>query len=83
MSTSVPPPGSLILLIHGCQSPDASFVVAFLRQLFAERGYPTLSIQMPVLSSTASCQDYVTTSPDASDRMTAAIEYLTQQQQKN
>ena len=79
-----PPPGSVVLLIHGSgQGPDTPFVIAPLRQLFAERGYSTLSIQMPVLSSTASYQDYVTTLPDASDRITAAIEYLTQQQQKN
>jgi broad specificity phosphatase PhoE len=72
------------LLIHGFrQGPDTPFVIAPLRQLFVERGYPTLSIHMPVLLSTASYQDYVTTLPDASDRITAAIEYLTQQQQKN
>jgi pimeloyl-ACP methyl ester carboxylesterase len=83
VSTSITPPpkGSVVLLIHGSgQGPDTPFVIAPLRQLFAESGYPTLSIQMPVLSNDASYEDYVATFPDSSDRITAAISYLTQQQ---
>ena len=83
VSTNVTPPptGSVVLLIHGSgRGPDTPFVIAPLRQLFAESGYPTLSIQMPVLSSDASYLDYVATFPDSSNRITAAILYLTQQQ---
>ena len=80
-SISPPPSGSVVLLIHGSgQGPDTPFVIAPLRQLFAESGYPTLSIQMPVLSNDASYLDYAATFPDSSNRITAAISYLTQQQ---
>lgn len=82
-SVSQPPSGSVILLIHGSgQGPDTPFVIAPLRELLAERGYPTLSIQMPVLSENTSYADYQTTLPDARSRIIAAIEYL-KKQQKN
>jgi pimeloyl-ACP methyl ester carboxylesterase len=75
---------SAILLIHGSgQGPDTPFVIAPLRELLAEQGYPTLSIQMPVLAEEgAPYKKYVEKFPDARQRITAAIDYLVGQNKK-
>jgi hypothetical protein len=65
------------VLAHGVGvHPDYGWI-GQLRVLLADAGYATLSIQMPVRSrETTSGDDYVSTFPDATSRLTAAHEWL-------
>ena len=51
-----------------------------LRVAMAERGYVTLSVQMPVLAATAGREDYVALFEIAGDRIEAALRWLRAQQ---
>ncbi len=83
-NTSVNSAQSAILLIDGSgQGPDTPFLIAPLRELLAESGYPTLSIQMPVLADDAPYKNYESTFPDARQRISAALDYLARQNKKN
>ena len=65
-----------VIIAHGRGwSPDFE-LYGTLRTLIAERGYATLSIQMPVLPSTAILGLYVPLYPDARERFQLAVDFL-------
>lgn len=66
-----------LVLVHGVGvNPDFG-MIGILRARMADLGYPTLSIQMPVVSKEASVDDYYPKLfPDAADRMMRAAEWL-------
>ena len=64
------------IIAHGRGwSPDYELYGA-LRTKLADAGYSTLSIQMPVLPSTAKLGDYIPTFPDADERIALAVDWL-------
>lgn len=66
-----------VIIMHGRGfHPDWSDVAYPLRVGLAERGWNTLSIQMPVLDKEAKYYDYVEILPDAFPRIEAAIDFL-------
>jgi pimeloyl-ACP methyl ester carboxylesterase len=65
-----------VVVAHGRGwSPDYD-LYGELRTRLADAGYSTLSIQMPVLPSTARIGDYLPTFPDADERLALAIDWL-------
>jgi pimeloyl-ACP methyl ester carboxylesterase len=65
-----------VVIAHGRGwSPDYDLYGALRTQL-SDAGYSTLSIQMPVLPSTAKIGDYLPTFPDADERLALAIAWL-------
>lgn len=74
--TEAEKPRGAAIIAHGRGwSPDFE-LYGILRQKLAERGYTTLSIQLPVLGGGAKIGDYIPTYPDAGDRFVLATEYL-------
>ena len=66
-----------IVLVHGVGVHPDHGVIGILRDKLAERGYSTLSIQMPVQSKEAQVDDYYPKLfPDAADRMAKAADWL-------
>jgi predicted alpha/beta-fold hydrolase len=66
-----------VILAHGRgQGPDSNVVSTLRKNINKELGFHTLSLQMPVLSST-NYLDYAPTFPDAFKTIQAAIDYLT------
>lgn len=66
-----------VILAHGRgQGPDSHVVSPLRKAINKELGFHTLSLQMPVLSST-NYLDYAPTFPDAFKAIQAAIDYLT------
>jgi pimeloyl-ACP methyl ester carboxylesterase len=64
------------IIAHGRGwSPDYD-LYGVLRTKLADAGYSTLSIQLPVLPSTAKLGDYLPTFPDASERFGLAVGWL-------
>ena len=69
-------PRAALILVHGAGvHPDFGLVGA-LRAGLADRGYTTLSIQMPVLAADANTAGYPALFPEAGERIAAAIDYL-------
>jgi pimeloyl-ACP methyl ester carboxylesterase len=76
-------PRGAIIIAHGRGwSPDFE-LYGELRTRLAERNYTTLSLQMPVLPSTAILGLYVPLYPDARERFQLAIDYLKRKGYKN
>ncbi len=74
--TDAKEPRGAVIVAHGRGwSPDFE-LYGTLRTLIAERGYATLSIQMPVLPSTAILGLYVPLYPDARERFQLAVDFL-------
>ena len=73
------PQGALIIMHGRGFHPDWADAVNPLRVGLAERGWNTLSIQMPVLEKTAKYYDYEPIFDEAIPRIDAAIEFLKQQ----
>ena len=66
-----------VILAHGRgQGPDSNVVGPLRKSINKELGFHTLSLQMPMLSST-NYLDYAPTFPDAFKAIQAAIDYLT------
>lgn len=65
-----------ILLVHGMGVHPDFGVIGELRALLADRGYATLSVQMPVLASDAPAEGYPELFPDAGDRLDAALAWI-------
>ncbi len=66
-----------IILLHGRgMHPDWPNVIHPLRTALAERGWYTLSLQMPVLGKDATYYDYVAILPAAVPRIEAGIRFL-------
>ena len=71
-----PQPTGLIIL-HGIGvHPDYPEVINPLRVGLAERGWSTLSLQLPILPNEASGEDYAPLIPDALPRIRAGVEHL-------
>jgi pimeloyl-ACP methyl ester carboxylesterase len=51
-------------------------LISTLRTALADRGYTTLSVQMPVLAQEAKPQDYPPTFGEAGERLKVAVEFL-------
>jgi pimeloyl-ACP methyl ester carboxylesterase len=69
-------PRGAVIVAHGRGwSPDYE-LYGRLRTKIAEAGYTTLSIQMPVLDSTAKFGEYIPLYPDASERIRLATDFL-------
>ncbi|HEX5093260.1 MAG TPA: DUF3530 family protein [Burkholderiales bacterium] len=69
-------PRGAVIVAHGRGwSPDFE-LYGQLRTKIAEAGYTTLSIQMPVLDSTAKFGEYIPLYPDARERIRLAAEFL-------
>ncbi len=65
-----------VVIVHGRGwSPDYD-LYGELRTQLADAGYSTLSIQMPVLPGTAKIGDYLSTFPDADERLSLAVGWL-------
>mgnify|MGYP001821896929 FL=1 len=68
-----------IIIMHGIGiHPDYPTVINPLRVGLAERGWHTLSIQLPVLPNEAEAKDYTPLVPEATSRVKAAKQYLQQ-----
>ena len=74
--TEAKKPKGAVIVAHGRGwSPDYE-LYGILRTRLADLGYTTLSIQLPVLPSTAILGLYVPLYPDARERFHLAVEYL-------
>jgi len=74
--TEAAKPRGAVIIAHGRGwSPDYE-LYGTLRTRLAEMGYTTLSIQLPVLPSTAILGLYVPLYPDARERFQLAVDYL-------
>jgi pimeloyl-ACP methyl ester carboxylesterase len=72
-----------IILAHGRGwSPDFE-LYGVLRLKLAEKGYSTLSIQLPVLGGGAKVGDYMITYPDSQERFALAADWLVAKGYKN
>jgi pimeloyl-ACP methyl ester carboxylesterase len=65
-----------VVLVHGIGMHPDWALINVLRSQLPERGYATLSIQMPVLAADAKAEDYPPTFPEAADRIAAAVSFL-------
>ena len=65
-----------VILVHGMGVHPDFGINNVLRTRLAERGYTTLSIQMPVQVADAVPGDYVATFPEASERISKAVTFL-------
>ncbi|MGC1816756.1 MAG: DUF3530 family protein [Casimicrobiaceae bacterium] len=65
-----------VIVVHGLGvNPDWE-LIGVLRTALADRGFATLSVQMPVLAADAPAADYVDLYPDAGARLSAALAWL-------
>lgn len=65
-----------VILVHGMGVHPDFGVIGELRALLADRGYASLSVQMPVLAADAAAEGYADLFPDAGDRLDAALAWL-------
>lgn len=66
-----------LLLLHGSgQGPNTTFLIGPLREAFTDKGYTTLSIQLPVISDNADYALYTSEFPLAISRINTAINFL-------
>jgi len=78
-ATSDPVRGGVIL-VHGSGAhPNWQDVIHPLRTQLPERGWSTLSVQMPVLANDAEYQEYAPLFDEVAPRLDAAVDYLKQQ----
>jgi len=69
-----------VILVHGSGAhPNWQDVIHPLRTQLPERGWSTLSIQMPVLANDAEYQEYAPLFDEVAPRLDAAVDYLKQQ----
>lgn len=69
-------PRAGVLLVHSMGMHPDFGVTGELRAALADRGYTTLSIQMPVLASDAKSDDYLALFPEAGERIAAGLARL-------
>ena len=65
-----------VLLVHGAGVHPDHGVIGTLRVALADRGFTTLSIQMPVLAADARAEDYLPLFPEAGERIASAAAWL-------
>jgi hypothetical protein len=65
-----------VIVVHGMGvNPDWN-LIGVLRMALADRGFATLSVQMPVLAADAPREDYGALYPDAGERLASAVGWL-------
>lgn len=69
-------PKAALIIVHGLGIHPDWGLIGVLRSQLADRGYTTLSVQMPVLDSAAKVSAYPATFPDASQRLQLAVDFL-------
>jgi pimeloyl-ACP methyl ester carboxylesterase len=67
---------SAVVLVHGMGVHPDWGMIGVLRGALADRGYTTLSVQMPVLKNEATANDYRPTFPQAKERLKLAVDFL-------
>jgi pimeloyl-ACP methyl ester carboxylesterase len=73
-----------VILLHGRGAhPDWPQVIQPLRTQLPEKGWATLSLQMPVLSSDTYDRDYVPLFDEVPERIKAALDFLSQKNINN
>lgn len=65
-----------IIAVHGRGVHPDWGMIGVLRSSLADQGYTTLSVQMPVLKNDANDEDYVSTFPEAKERLRLAVDFL-------
>src|SRR5262245_29765789 len=65
-----------VILVHGRGAHPDARLISPLRIQLPERGYATLSVQMPVLGAEASSEEYPPLFPEAAERLRAAVAFL-------
>ena len=75
--------GAVVILHSRGFHPDWEDTIHPLRVQLSEKGWRTLSLQMPVLEKSAKYYDYVPLFPAASPRIEAGIHYLKDQGEKS
>jgi alpha-beta hydrolase superfamily lysophospholipase len=65
-----------VIVVHGLGVHPDWNLIGVLRSELADRGFATLSVQMPVLAADARRDDYVDLFPDAGERLAAAVAWL-------
>lgn len=74
--TGVTKPKGGVIVVHGLGVHPDWGLIGGVRTGLADAGFATLSVQMPVLATTASRDDYVALFPEAGERIAAAIAFL-------
>lgn len=68
--------GDAVIVVHGLGVHPDWNLIGTLRSDLADRGFATLSVQMPVLAAGAGRNDYVPLFPEAGERLDAATKWL-------
>ena len=68
--------GKAAIVVHGMGIHPDWGMVGTLRTELADRGFATLSIQMPILAADAQGEAYAPTFPEAAERIAEAVEFL-------
>ena len=74
--TPVAGTGKAAIVVHGMGIHPDWGMVGTLRTELADRGFATLSIQMPVLAADAKSEAYPPTFPEAAERIAEAVAFL-------
>lgn len=74
--TPVPATDKAAIVVHGMGIHPDWGMVGTLRTELADRGFATLSIQMPILAADARGEAYPPTFPEAAERIAEAVEFL-------
>lgn len=75
--TEAPNAKAGVIVVHGMGVHPDWGLIGPLRQNLPDRGYATLSVQMPVLKADAKGEDYPATFDDASSRIATAVAFMT------
>ncbi len=65
-----------VIVVHGMGIHPDWGMIGTLRTELADRGFTTLSIQMPILAADAKGEDYPPTFPEAAERIAEAVAFL-------
>ena len=68
--------GKAAIVVHGMGIHPDWGMVGTLRTELADRGFATLSIQMPILAADAKGEAYPPTFPEAAERIAEAVAFL-------
>ena len=68
--------GNAVIVVHGLGVHPDWNLIGVLRAALVDRGFATLSVQMPVLAADAERDDYPSLFTDAGERLAAAIAWL-------
>lgn len=68
--------GKAAIVVHGMGIHPDWGMIGTLRTELADRGFATLSIQMPILAADAQSDAYPPTFPEAAERIAEAVEFL-------